>query len=122
MVSCLPLAFLPFLSSPTDSLLLPPTQPKINTPKLTKPSSGKKVAQTVYTIDCTKPAEDRIFDVAGFEKYLHDNMKVDGKPGQLGNLVEIARVGASRFFSLLASSSPSPPAPPSPPTPPLQKD
>lgn len=72
-------------------------QPKIAAPKLTKPSAagGKKAAQNVYTIDCTKPAEDRIFDVAGFEKYLHDNMKVDGKPGQLGSLVEIKRVGTS---------------------------
>lgn len=107
MVSCLLPSF-PFLLARLTLVSLLPAQPKINTLKLTKPSSGKKVAQTVYTIDCTKPAEDRIFDVAGFEKYLHDNMKVDGKPGQLGNLVEIARVGESLFWPRLR---PSPHAP-----------
>lgn len=90
---------------------LPSLQPKIVAPKLIKPSAaGGKKAQNVYTIDCTKPAEDRIFDVAGFEKYLHDNMKVDGKPGQLGNLVDIARVGESSasFLPALAHSVHSP--------------
>ena len=49
-----------------------------------------------FTIDCTKPSEDKIFDVAGFEKYLHDTLKVDGKAGQLGTSgVAIKRVGES---------------------------
>jgi len=91
------------------------SQPKIAAPKLTKPSAadGKK-AQNVYTIDCTKPAEDRIFDVAGFEKYLHDNMKVDGKPGQLGSLVEIKRVGTSSFCPRDSQSPPPAPLHPTP--------
>ncbi|CDZ96702.1 ribosomal protein l22e [Phaffia rhodozyma] len=60
-------------------------------PKVVKPTGPSKKAQS-FTIDCTKPAEDRIFDVAGFEKYLHDNIKIDGKPGQLGSVVGIERV------------------------------
>ncbi|KAL7417561.1 ribosomal protein L22e [Mrakia frigida] len=63
-------------------------------PKANASSTGssKKPAHS-FTIDCTKPAEDKIFDVAAFEKYLHDSIKVDGKPGQLGTIVGITRVG-----------------------------
>ena len=32
-----------------------------------------------FTIDCTHPAEDNIMDVANFEKYLHERIKVAGK-------------------------------------------
>jgi hypothetical protein len=51
---------------------------------------GKKKAQT-FTIDCGKPVEDKIMDIASFEKFLHDRIKVDGKAGVLGSAVTIAR-------------------------------
>ena len=41
---------------------------------------GKKKAQT-FVIDCTKPVEDKIMDIASFEKFLLDRIKVDGKTG-----------------------------------------
>jgi hypothetical protein len=51
---------------------------------------GKKKAQT-FTIDCGKPVEDKIMDIASFEKFLNDRIKVDGKAGVLGSAVTIAR-------------------------------
>ncbi|VVD05849.1 60S ribosomal protein L22-like [Leptidea sinapis] len=44
-----------------------------------------------FTIDCTHPAEDSILDVANFEKYLKERVKVEGKTNNLGNHVVIAR-------------------------------
>ena len=41
---------------------------------------GKKKAQT-YVIDCGKPVEDKIMDIASFEKFLQDKIKVDNKTG-----------------------------------------
>merc|ERR1712142_527265 len=41
---------------------------------------GKKKKSTLrFHIDCTHPVEDGIMDVANFEKYLHERIKVDGK-------------------------------------------
>jgi len=37
---------------------------------------------------------DGILDVALFEKYLHDHMKVDGKTGKLGTVVTLSRAGS----------------------------
>lgn len=34
-------------------------------------------------IDCTQPVDDKVLDVAQFEKYLHDRIKINGKTGQL---------------------------------------
>lgn len=43
-------------------------------------------------IDCTQPVEDKVLDVAQFEKYLHDKIKIGGKTGQLAsNNVVITR-------------------------------
>mmetsp|Transcript_9293 Transcript_9293/g.10789 ORF Transcript_9293/g.10789 Transcript_9293/m.10789 type:complete len:121 (+) Transcript_9293:40-402(+) len=45
-----------------------------------------------YVIDCTAPVEDKVLDVASFEKYLQDRIKVDGKTGSLSsNNVTITR-------------------------------
>jgi len=53
-----------------------------------KAAAGKP---TKFVIDFSKPCEDGVFDGADFEKYLHDRIKVDGKAGQLGESVKIAR-------------------------------
>eukprot|EP01018_Ginkgo_biloba_P006227 Gb_36164 [translate_table: standard] len=51
---------------------------------------GKKKAST-FTIDCGKPVEDKIMDIASFEKFLQDRIKVGGKTGVLGDVVTITR-------------------------------
>jgi large subunit ribosomal protein L22e len=43
-------------------------------------------------IDCSQPVEDKVLDVAMFEKYLQERIKIGGKTGQLAsNNVEITR-------------------------------
>merc|ERR1712142_63491 len=53
---------------------------------------GKKKKSTLrFHIDCTHPVEDGIMDVANFEKYLHERIKVDGKLNNFGNNVALER-------------------------------
>ena len=55
--------------------------------KKEKKSGGKK---KTFTIDCTDPVQDDIFDIAAFEKFLQDRIKVNGKAGVLGSKVKIS--------------------------------
>lgn len=52
----------------------------------------KKKLSLRFTIDCTHPVEDNIMDVANFEKYLQERIKVNGKTNNLGNFVKIERL------------------------------
>merc|ERR1712054_172091 len=47
----------------------------------------KKKNQLKFTIDCTHPVDDSIFDVQVFEEYLSQKIKVGGKPGAFGDSV-----------------------------------
>ncbi|XP_021912153.1 60S ribosomal protein L22-2 [Carica papaya] len=51
---------------------------------------GKKKGVS-FTIDCSKPAEDKIMDVASLEKFLQERIKVGGKAGALGEVITITR-------------------------------
>lgn len=42
-------------------------------------------------IDCSAPVSDSVLDVANFEKYLHDKIKVNGKAGNLGGKITLSR-------------------------------
>jgi len=53
----------------------------------------KSVSTMVCTIDCSAPAEDKIFDVVAFEQFLRQKIKVNGKAGALGKVVTITRDG-----------------------------
>lgn len=45
-----------------------------------------------FVIDCTAPVDDKVLDVASFEKYLQDRIKVGGKTSNLAsNGVSISR-------------------------------
>ncbi|KAI8326355.1 ribosomal protein L22e, partial [Martensiomyces pterosporus] len=48
-----------------------------------------------FVIDVSAPANDKIFDVAAFEKFLHDRVKVQGRTNNLGEAVTITRNGDS---------------------------
>ncbi|XP_063238536.1 large ribosomal subunit protein eL22-like isoform X2 [Bacillus rossius redtenbacheri] len=50
----------------------------------------KKVTQT-FVVDCTRPFEDGILDMANFEKYLKERLKVNGKTNNLGTAVTLER-------------------------------
>jgi len=54
-----------------------------------KAGISKKKSQLKFTIDCQHPVDDGIFDVAVFEDFLNKKIKVDGKPGALGDAVAI---------------------------------
>ena len=51
--------------------------------------SAKSKTATTFTIDCTKPVDDKIMDIAQFEKFLLDRIKVDGKTGQQPPLLSV---------------------------------
>ncbi|XP_031496502.1 60S ribosomal protein L22-2-like [Nymphaea colorata] len=51
---------------------------------------GKKKTST-FTIDCSKPVEDKIMDITSFEKFLQDRIKIGGKTGVLGDTITITR-------------------------------
>jgi len=70
---------------------------KASAKKVVKSKKGKtekakqsKRGTIKFTINCTVPVKDEIFDMASFEKFLHDRIKVNGKAGVLGDAVSIA--------------------------------
>merc|ERR1719476_281365 len=60
-----------------------------------KKTATKAVKTNKFTIDCSEPVDDDIFDIASFEKFLHDRIKINGKTGVLGDSVTIVREGSS---------------------------
>ncbi|SCZ95729.1 BZ3500_MvSof-1268-A1-R1_Chr8-1g09759 [Microbotryum saponariae] len=59
-------------------------------------AKSKKSATTAanshkFIVDFSGPANDKIFDAAAYEKFLVDSIKVEGKTGQLGDDVKIAK-------------------------------
>jgi hypothetical protein len=50
-----------------------------------------------YIINASQPANDKIFDVSAFEKFLHDKIKVDGRVGNLGDTVQISQAGDGKI-------------------------
>ena len=53
-------------------------------------AKGKKKGAT-FTIDCAKPVEDKIMDIASLEKFLQERIKVGGKAGALGDSITVTR-------------------------------
>ncbi|XP_009630788.1 large ribosomal subunit protein eL22y-like [Nicotiana tabacum] len=51
---------------------------------------GKKKGAT-FIIDCSKPVEDKIMEIASLEKFLQERIKVGGKAGALGDTVTVTR-------------------------------
>ncbi|KAF8418976.1 putative 60S ribosomal protein L22 [Tirmania nivea] len=65
-----------------------------------KSAAGKKQAKTTqkFVINASQPAADKIFDVAAFEKFLHDRIKVDNRVGNLGDSVQISQEGEGKVI------------------------
>ncbi|EEB05221.1 60S ribosomal protein L22 [Schizosaccharomyces japonicus yFS275] len=59
----------------------------------------KKVAKisNKFIIDASAAANDKIFDVAAFEKFLIDRIKVEGKTGNLGTTIVVSREGSNKI-------------------------
>jgi large subunit ribosomal protein L22e len=54
-------------------------------------------AQRQFVIDCSKPVNDKIYDLSAFEKFLHDRIKVDGRTGNLADAITISQVGGDKI-------------------------
>jgi large subunit ribosomal protein L22e len=53
---------------------------------------SKKKGSSTFVIDCAKPVEDKIMDIASLEKFLQERIKVaGGKAGALGEVVTVTR-------------------------------
>uniref|UniRef100_A0A668V004 Large ribosomal subunit protein eL22 n=1 Tax=Oreochromis aureus TaxID=47969 RepID=A0A668V004_OREAU len=63
--------------------------------KMKRPAGGKKSkkgAAWKFTLDLTHPVEDGILDSANFETFLKEKIKVNGKTGNLGDIVQVGRM------------------------------
>merc|ERR1711907_181602 len=54
----------------------------------------KKVTKK-FTVDCEAATDENIMDLADFEKFLRDRIKVNGKTGQIAGVVEVTRTASS---------------------------
>ena len=54
-----------------------------------KVAQEKKVSHS-FTIDCSKPVEDKVFNTSSFAEFLRGRIKVEGKVGNLGDHVTVA--------------------------------
>jgi len=43
--------------------------------------TSKKAASKVFCIDCSRPVEDKIMNLAEFERFMLEHIKVDNKTG-----------------------------------------
>ncbi|EXJ69391.1 ribosomal protein L22e [Cladophialophora psammophila CBS 110553] len=59
-------------------------------------AKGGKVTNK-YTINCSQPVSDKIFDLSAFENFLHDRIKVEGRTGNLGDNVAISKIGDGKI-------------------------
>ncbi|KAH9892265.1 ribosomal protein L22e [Xylariomycetidae sp. FL2044] len=60
--------------------------------------TGKQAKTTnKFVINAQQPASDKIFDTAGFEKFLQDKIKVDGRVGNLGDKIVIQQAGEGKI-------------------------
>ena len=48
----------------------------------------QKVTRT-FTIDCSKPVEDKVFNTTNFSEFLKQRIKINGKTGKLGDSVKV---------------------------------
>ncbi|KAL3795066.1 hypothetical protein HJC23_006387 [Cyclotella cryptica] len=53
---------------------------------------GAKKGTVKFVIDCSAPVDDKVLDIASFEKYMQERIKVEGKTGNLAqNNVAVSR-------------------------------
>jgi large subunit ribosomal protein L22e len=56
-----------------------------------KSTSQQKKIHLRFVVDCAQPVADKVIDAAGLEQYLRDRIKVDNKPGNLGEAVKVTK-------------------------------
>merc|ERR1712097_18539 len=58
---------------------------------MAKKESKKSKKSLTFTVDCSKPVDDKIMDIASFEKFLEEHIKVNDKKNNLGELVKVSK-------------------------------
>ncbi|CAM6000014.1 unnamed protein product [Sphagnum balticum] len=48
----------------------------------------KKIVKA-FSIDCSKPVEDKVFNTSNFAEYLRQRIKVGGRVGKLGDSIKV---------------------------------
>lgn len=71
---------------PTPLLAMAPVK------KVTKKSNQK------FEVNVSTPAADGIFDVAAYETFLHDRIKVEGRTNNLTTMIKITREGNEKVI------------------------
>ncbi|KAK0550043.1 Ribosomal L22e protein [Tilletia horrida] len=56
-----------------------------------------KVGESFF-VDFSGPANDGVFDAAGFERFLQERIKVENKAGALGDAVKVTREGEQKVW------------------------
>jgi hypothetical protein len=80
-------------SSSLASLLIGSANP-------TEKKQIKKAKESKYTIDCSKATAEDVYDMAAFEKFLHDRIKVNDRTGNLGDSIKIEKSGDSVIITV----------------------
>ncbi|KAL8703187.1 MAG: hypothetical protein Q9201_003636 [Fulgogasparrea decipioides] len=62
-----------------------------------KAVKGQGKVTKKFIINASQPVSDKIFDLAAFEKFLHDKIKVDNRVGNLGDAIQISQVGDGKI-------------------------
>ena len=90
-----PTATTPAPAQPKQKVVTPTTKTtstKVTKKSTTSKSGAKKKHKTIkYYIDCTHPVEDGIFDLNGFERFLLEKMKINGKTSNLSGVINIEK-------------------------------
>merc|ERR1719473_402668 len=56
-----------------------------------KGKTPTKKSMSKFYVECKQPVEDNIMDVAQLEKYFQDRIKVNGKTGNMGEVVKVSK-------------------------------
>jgi len=84
------------VKKPAQQAVKKPAQQPANKAKTANKSTKAKTAKKKklnlkFTIDCSHPVEDSILDMASFERFLLERIKINGKTNQLNNQVTVER-------------------------------
>lgn len=60
-----------------------------------KEQGQKKKVGLKFTIDCSRVVEDKVIVMREFEKYVRENLKVNGKKGNFGSEVHLSSTASS---------------------------
>ncbi|EER00872.1 60S ribosomal protein L22, putative [Perkinsus marinus ATCC 50983] len=65
---------------------------------ITKKATKKVEKQTLkFVVDCEKPVNDNVIDAESLAEFFRNRIKVEGKTGNLGERVTVAKTGKAKI-------------------------